>query len=918
MTVPEKTPLLVVRLPRQVVDMLQSTSAEELQFILGGKERITTGVIAAGDKCYDVRYSAERASAPPLLYQGGAPKTAASGNWAQWTQRGKLAGKLTLVSKARAKNAPATIQYAQTQTHAQADEGGSTAVRPPVDRQPQMHAFGEFHGANKAISASGETGTATDANNPTTDSLQKRATASKAAPQKKPGILRQNREMLRERLMHILALTPVEESLILEKFSGPKNIVLETLEMVGRKVDGDRWALQNERYRDIKIETWPRYSAADRERVISNAINAIKSLGLSADDPLRVRVLQIRRRLREEGSSSNSGVAGVTAATEGTAATSAAQVPETSPVKTASAQVPMAASAQGDVARVPKGPTVASISLPKELPTHKRKPSRSVIAPTLVRKVQLGASKAAKRMGMGGVHTNITPSVAESAETAASTQQQQNQGLLRAKDKAQRSISRPGRPAPLQSTKDGGIRADSDADAAAVRGTDRDKEPPAPQTARSEAASTWQQVASTHSNAMNTTAGKNSSIGISTPEAAAANPRKGLVPSRSTNDIRSEPRQKQAAEHGNAGGGGIKDEQGLTRHVAVKSKPLKLDSAGIAALHRSPGRSRNAETGAAVSRVQERLAQEMASSERRLPGLNIHGNGKAVLGTQQQQRTRGPSLSPIADIGRSQSPSPVPRIERPETLEEIADLQKMLVVLYAEYSQLRVKIDAHSSEFAPVAEELNAALELVGDAQHRGRGRIKSRDRGMDMDMDVGSEREEGEEETVDGLAETAAASSKCADDGARLYWADSGGEAWLSDSPDAVVVVGQTAATATATVEDKVGQMCRMRRLRGEETRILRANQAVVDKYAELDGDDARRWVRRYQRLHTQIEQMGRELNDAHARIGARLEQQLSRFRTELGDSSVDAVLGELSSERVAQTLTIGMYRDDAAEPAA
>ncbi|KAJ2580930.1 hypothetical protein EV177_010517, partial [Coemansia sp. RSA 1804] len=112
---------------------------------------------------------------------------------------------------------------------------------------------------------------------------------------------------------------------------------------------------------------------------------------------------------------------------------------------------------------------------------------------------------------------------------------------------------------------------------------------------------------------MNTTAGKNSSIGISTPEAAAANPRKGLVPSRSTNDIRSEPRQKQAAEHGNAGGGGIKDEQGLTRHVAVKSKPLKLDSAGIAALHRSPGRSRNAETGAAVSRVQERLAQEMAS-----------------------------------------------------------------------------------------------------------------------------------------------------------------------------------------------------------------------------------------------------------------------------------------------------------------
>ncbi|KAJ2660095.1 hypothetical protein IWW48_003147 [Coemansia sp. RSA 1200] len=910
MTVPEKTPLLFVRLPRQVVDMLQSTSAEELQFILGGKERITTGVITAGDKCYDVRYSAERASAPPLLYQGGAPKTAASGNWAQWTQRGKLAGKLTLVSKARAKNAPATIQYAQTQTQAQSDEGGSTAVRPPVDRHSQMHAFEVFHGANKAISIPGETGSVTDANNPITDPLQKRATASKAAPQKKPGILRQNREMLRERLMHILALTPVEESLILEKFSGPKSIVLETLEMVGKKVDGDRWALQNERFRDIKIETWPRYSASDRERVISNAINAFKSLGLSEDDPLRVSVLRIRRRLREEGSSSNNGVAGVAAATEGTAA---AQVPETSPVKTASAQVPVAASTQGDVARVPKGPTVASISLPKELPTHKRKPSRSVIAPTLVRKVQLGASKAAKRMGLGGVHTNSTPSVAESSEMAAPTQQQ-NQGLSRAKDKAQRSISRPGRPAPLQSTKDGGIRADSDADAAAVRGTDGDKEPPAPQTARSEAASTWQQMSSTHNKAVNMTTGNNSNIGTTTPEAAAANPRKGLVPSRSTNDIHSEPRQKQAAEHGNAGGGGIKDEQGPVRHVAMKSKPLKLDSAGIAALHRSPGRSRNAETDAAVSRVQERLAQEMASSERRLPGLNIHGNSKTVSGARQQ-RTRGPSLSPIADIGRSQSPSPVPRIERPETLEEVADLQKMLVVLYAEYSQLRVKIDAHSSEFAPVAEELNAALEQADDAQHRGRGRRKSRDRGMGM----GSEREEGEEETADGLAETAAASSKCTDNGARLYWADSGGEAWLSDSPDAVVVVGQAeaAAATTTAVEDKAGQTCRMRRLRGEETRILRANQAVVDKYAELDGDDARRWVRRYQRLHTQIEQMGRELNDAHARIGARLVQQLGQLRAELGDSSVDAVLGELSSKRVAQTLTIGMYRDDAAEPA-
>ncbi|KAJ1664624.1 hypothetical protein IW140_004017 [Coemansia sp. RSA 1813] len=888
MSAPPKTSLLFMRLPRQLVDRLQSASPEELQFVLGGKERITTGSITVGDAKYDVRYSSERASAPPLLYQGGAPQTAALGDWAQWTQRGKLVGKLTLLSKVRAANAPAAMQ--QTQAGASA----LAAIPPPADRHfnPQARASGQ--GADEVTRSGTELLDSSDARTSVVGPMNSQTAVPKSAPQKRPGILRQNREMLRERLLHMLALAPVDESAVLERFNGPKNVVLDMLETLGERTDEDKWTLQRERFRDVEVDTWPRYNVADRERVIGNAIRAFDALGLSADDPSRVNVLRLRKRLRNETESGSA-------------------------VAPAESSVPAAAAAAAaDTPKVPKGPTVPSISLPRDKPAPKKKPARSVIAPTLVRKVHMEANKTAKRMGMPGVHTNSTSSTAESNETVSSAQQQSH-SLAKAKDQSQRSINRSGRPAPLHGTKEKETHMDSDLKPPTARSACPEKDS-APQTSRSDTTTKQRQMVSAPNSTANT-----ASSSTFAPEIMATNPRNSLVASRSTNDIHSESLQTDGHEHRNmrnqqalsdveaetGADDGTKDDQGL-RRVPVKSRPLHLEPMAISALRNSPSRSRNAETGAAVSRVQERLAQEMAaSSDRRLPGLSTGlstaGNGKpsslqasknasaSEVKRGMVQRPRGPSLSPIADPSKSRSPSPEPRIERAETVEDIKHLHMMLTALYAEYSQLRLKIDSHCAEFAPVADEL-AAAQRSYDKARRG-----------------AAEHEEGEEI----LSETAAsatlglavepASSKCTPDGARLYWtegADGGGDAWMADSPDAVI--GQAT--------DSTGQACRMRRLLPEEARMLRASQAAADKYTELDGNDARRWVRRYLRLHAQIEQMGRELNDSYARICKELESQLDGFRDELDDSSVDYVFSERGADGAAQTLTIEMYRDDGA----
>ncbi|KAJ2106336.1 hypothetical protein GGF48_006163, partial [Coemansia sp. RSA 921] len=101
------------------------------------------------------------------------------------------------------------------------------------------------------------------------------------------------------------------------------------------------------------------------------------------------------------------------------------------------------------------------------------------------------------------------------------------------------------------------------------------------------------------------------------------------------------------------------------------------------------------------------------------------------------------------------------------------------------------------------------------------------------------------------------------------------------------------------------------------EEARVLKANQAIVDQYTELGSDDLRRWVRRYLRLHSQIEQLDHELNSAYKRISKAINAQYDSFREELGDSDVDAVLAEAcpdfgSHEPPTQSLNIDMYRDE------
>ncbi|KAJ1799470.1 hypothetical protein LPJ59_001803 [Coemansia sp. RSA 2399] len=863
MSTQPKPSLLFTRLPRQLVDRLQSASPEELQFILGGKERITTGSISVGDARYDVRYSSERASAPPLLYQGAEPQTAASGDWAQWTQRGKLVGKLTLVSKARgAATVPAIAKQAQTDASALA-----ATLHPLSD--------------GRRLKGSDEVETST--------------TAPKATPHKMPGILRQNREMLRERLLHMLALAPVDESTVLERFNGPKNVVLDMLETLGKRADDGKWALQSERFKDVEVDAWPSYNAADRERAINNAIHAFDSLGLPADDPSRVSVLQQRKRLRDGADSGASA--------------------NTSTDASAESFVPAA-----NVPRVPKDPTVPSISLPRETPTPKKKPVRSVIAPTLVRKVHMEANKAAKRIGMPGLHTTSTSNASESNVVLPPAQQQSHHGLANTKAQLQRAEKRSGRPAPLHGAKDGGgVRIDNDSEPPTAQNTNSEKEP-VQNAAKSDATTMRRQMASAPNSIPNT-----ADTSAFAPKAVTTNPRINLIASRSTNDIHSNSQQRSDTEHRNASGSRSRSSrrrrqnapisQALSdvdtaerdqelRHVRIKSRPLHLDPTAVAALRKSPSLSRHAETGAAVSRVQERLAQEMAaSSGRRLPGLNIVGNARSPKDTgtseakrRMAQRPRGPSLSPIADPPKSRSPPPEPSFGRPETIEDLIQLQKLLVAMYSEYSQLRLKIDSHCAEFASVADELAAAQTSYDNARREA------------------AKREEGEEILSDsavsslttlGLA-VAPASNKCTPDGARLYWADGGNsddDAWMADSPDAVA--GQAS--------DKDGQACRMRRLLPEEARMLRASKAVVDRYAELDGDDAQRWVRRYVRLHGQIEQTRQELSSSYARISSELESQLDGFRDELGDSSVDGVLSECGADNsTGPTLTIDMYRDD------
>ncbi|KAJ2796692.1 hypothetical protein H4R20_005449 [Coemansia guatemalensis] len=286
-------------------------------------------------------------------------------------------------------------------------------------------------------------------------------------------------------------------------------------------------------------------------------------------------------------------------------------------------------------------------------------------------------------------------------------------------------------------------------------------------------------------------------------------------------------------------------------------------------------------TGAAVGRVQERLAAGGRVKERLAPP------GQAVTRSRSPRaprRSRGPSLSPVADGPASPSPSPPP-ILHAETVEDVEQLHQQLLGAYAEYSQLRLRIDSRRAAFEPLAAELTAALAAQRE------------------------EAEEGEAPAADELLPGAeVASEKCAADGSRLYWADGadGADAWLADAPDALP--GHPVA--------RDGRACRTQLLAPPHARVLRATRAVADRYAELDGGDVRRWVRRYLRLHTHVDRAARALDAAHHRVAARLAAEADALRPALGDHRVDAVLAAVPPP--AETpLSIALYRDDvAAQP--
>ncbi|PIA15895.1 hypothetical protein COEREDRAFT_15749 [Coemansia reversa NRRL 1564] len=306
---------------------------------------------------------------------------------------------------------------------------------------------------------------------------------------------------------------------------------------------------------------------------------------------------------------------------------------------------------------------------------------------------------------------------------------------------------------------------------------------------------------------------------------------------------------------------------GEREYARARSRPLQLEGGSTGA---AVGRvQERLAAGGAVGRVQERLAAADGRTETRSRSPRV------------QRRSRGPSLSPVADGPASPSPSPSP-ILHAETVEDVEQLHQQLLRAYAEYSQLRLRIDSRRAAFEPLATELTAALaELAAQRE----------------------EAEEGEAPDADELLPGADASTeKCAADGNRLYWAD-GADAWLADAPDALP--GHCVA--------RDGRSCRTQLLAPSHARVLRATRAVVDRYAELDGGDVRRWVRRYLRLHAHIDRAARALSEAHQRVAARLSADADALRPTLGDRRVDELLATAPPANET-LLTIALYRDDVA----
>ncbi|KAI9474709.1 hypothetical protein BX667DRAFT_499125 [Coemansia mojavensis] len=801
-----KTPLLFVKLPRHVVENLQSTPSEELQLVLGGKERITTGTLHVGQARYDVRYSNERSSAPPLLFQGSSTTPDMGDGWARWTQCGRLMGKLTVLNKGK--------QSART------------------------------HISNTAVSA---TSASLDSQDKAADDLFPQSavvpSASKSTPQKKPGIFRQNREILREKILHTLALAPAEEAQVLESAKPPQNAAVDILNSVGRK-SGSVWSLRPEKFRLVQIDSWQTYSKQDRLQVADNALRAFDELNLAADDADRVHVEKLRRRL-ELGLSDDP----------------AAETPA-------------------------KGLTK----------TTKKKPMRSVIAPTLSKARHLDANKSHKRPhGLPNTGSSAPPTAVSSAF---------------------HSGGGPADTAPAEGSHRGSVRANKVVPLLSGKSTEAALDDNVSNEAgdghEPEVSQRWPMASAPPTAASSTFGNGNINYGVNRhmqrPQAQSKHSRHASADYHPASDAETEYGRRPRGRRNHSPGSALKPisrshsrssrrsppepasgREGRGKHRPVRSRPLQFGS-----LVSESMRPDDAQTDAAVHRVQEKLAQKMQW----IPVTKLRSRSSSDPGRRSAlHRPRGPSLSPIPDLPRSPSPAEEARVEPAETVEDLDRIHTLLTSTYAEYSQLRLQIDSHCSSFEALAAELAEAQAACNQAMAE---RLKAE-----------TEREEGEEVPDDSHAGSSlgfrAVTDKCTSDGARLYWMETSTGAWLADGPDAIV--GQDT--------DRGGYPCRLQKLLPEEERVLKANQAIVDQYIEMGSEDVRRWVRRYLRLHAQIELMNHELTTAYQRIYDDFSAQYDLFRDELGDSDVDAALadadvGGIGAKPPPQELNIDMYKDN------
>ncbi|KAJ2854647.1 hypothetical protein J3B02_002571 [Coemansia erecta] len=877
MSAQSKPPLLFIKLPRNVVDKLATLSAEELQLVLGGKERITTGTLRLGSQRFDVRFSSERSSAPPLLFQGAMPQPMGSDKWAEWTERGKLVGKLTVTHRSK----PTTL---------------TTTLMPNV-HSSDSGASGQSRSQSQAARPVG----APNAMSPKPPGHTRMPSVTRIAPQKKPGILRQNREMLRDQIVHTLACGSEEEPFILERIKGPPNAVLDALASVAQK-NGTRWTLLPESFKMVNVESWPKYDAKAKEKVARNALAAFDTLGLNADDPDRRRIALVLQRLNGE----------------------------TLPSASSVADTPLLPGLPSSVKL--KSPTVPSIGLPKDTsspapapaptPTPKKKPSRSIIAPTSVRKSRPEPVKVPQRAGglPGLAAEAISDSKAKESSLPSSrhvpslsiNEQKKpmqlveengnhgshHQGRPRATTSGSQFISAPNTATnptdPINLARPEAAEADQRYLSVRRNGNPsrRIREEP-DNYAASDAEAEYHRSARPESKSPVTAASQDSTHSRSQSH----NPR-GIPDASSGTD-----KEINAAEE-------EENSYGKRRHVPVRSRPIQTQPLVFPSPAKSPHVPVAAvDTGAAVSRVQERLAQGMLS-EKRLPGLSTvakgaaqsSGNPIAAADTADVsfKRPRGPSLSPIASLPRSRSASPAPRVESAETIEDLEQLQRQIEATYAEYSRLRLKIDSCCGGFSLLSDELNAAVDAFRPAWRAALNEHNTSE----------ADREEGEEIPGDAPQDSALSLSidvtneKCTPGGDRLYWTaepDANGDFWVADSPEAILgmEVGRD------------GHPCRSRKLLPEETRVLQAIQAVVARYAELDGDDIRRCIRRYMRLHEHLESMVRLMRAAYSCISQGIMAQYDGLRDELGDMQIDKALTAADAVSESKTLSIDAFRD-------